>query len=83
MILIFADGSCRGRGLGAILLARCERLLLDRGHDRYVIKTDDDPANRALSFYERHGFVLRRRFSKLGTPYQLFEKYLNHGAADC
>jgi ribosomal protein S18 acetylase RimI-like enzyme len=56
ILLIFTVPEVRSRGLGAQLLARCEALLVARGVDRLLVKTRDDPANRALAFYERARF---------------------------
>jgi GNAT superfamily N-acetyltransferase len=61
LLLIFTVAALRSSGLGAATLARCEEELRRRGHARYFVKTLDDPGNRAVSFYRRHGF------SQLGT----------------
>jgi ribosomal protein S18 acetylase RimI-like enzyme len=76
ILLIFTVPEARSRGLGARLLARCEALLAARGVDRLLVKTRDDPANRALAFYERAGFRRVGSRSVYGKRLVLFEKAL-------
>jgi len=66
LLLIFTVAALRSTGIGAATLARCEQELRRRGHARYFVKTLDDPGNRAVPFYRRHGF------NQLGTR-------VNHG----
>jgi GNAT superfamily N-acetyltransferase len=79
ILLVFTVPERRGSGVGARLLARAETLLAERGFRRLLVKTRDDPANRALGFYEREGFVRRASVTKLGKRLVLFEKPLTRG----
>jgi ribosomal protein S18 acetylase RimI-like enzyme len=82
ILLIFTVPELRGQGLGARLLARCEHLLFARGLNRLLVKTRDDPENRALRFYERARFTPIGTRSKYGKRLVLLEKsLLSAGAA--
>jgi len=74
LILIFTDANARGRGWGSELLARCEVQLSERGIFDYTLKTLDDPANRAIAFYGRHGFAEFERVRKMGKAFRVFRK---------
>jgi ribosomal protein S18 acetylase RimI-like enzyme len=76
ILLIFSAAGARSRGLGGRLLARCEALLAARGVATLHVKTRDDPANRALQFYERARFERVASQSKFGKRLALFEKSL-------
>jgi GNAT superfamily N-acetyltransferase len=76
ILLIFTVPELRSRGLGARLLRRCEQQLLARGLPRVLFKTRDDPANRALQFYEREQFSPIAARSKYGKRLLLLEKTL-------
>lgn len=76
ILLIFTDAARRSRGLGARLLARCEALLAARGVDKLLVQTRDDPANRAVQFYDRARFERIAARSKYGKRLILFEKPL-------
>jgi ribosomal protein S18 acetylase RimI-like enzyme len=52
IVLLFADAAARGRGLGTALVEEAVR-----GRARLSVVTEDDPANRALAFYRKIGFV--------------------------
>jgi ribosomal protein S18 acetylase RimI-like enzyme len=54
---IFTNPDLRGRGLGARLVERAEAYLRARGAREFWVKTIDDPANRAIAFYEASGFA--------------------------
>lgn len=76
ILLIFTDPARRSRGLGARLLARCEALLIARGIPTLLVQTRDDPANRAIQFYDRARFQRIASRSKYGKRLILFEKPL-------
>lgn len=76
ILLIFTAPELRGQGLGARLLACCEQQLRSRGLDKLLVKTRDDPANRALQFYERAQFHPIAARSKYGKRLLLLEKSL-------
>ena len=74
ILLIFTVPAARSQGLGATLLARCEALLAARGVDQLLVKTRDDPSNRALGFYERASFTRIGSLSTHGKQLALFRK---------
>jgi GNAT superfamily N-acetyltransferase len=76
ILLVFTVPAARSTGLGAQLLARCEAYLATRGHTQLLVKTRDEPGNRAIGFYERRGFERRARVISYGKPLVLFEKAL-------
>jgi ribosomal protein S18 acetylase RimI-like enzyme len=76
ILLIFTVPELRSQGLGARLLASCERQLLARGLHKVLVKTRDDAANRALAFYERAQFTRIAARSKYGKRLLLLEKTL-------
>jgi GNAT superfamily N-acetyltransferase len=76
LLLIFTIPEGRSQGLGARLLARCEQQLLSRGLQKLLVKTRDDPSNRALKFYERARFNPIASRSKYGKRLLLLEKSL-------
>ena len=76
LLLIFTVAALRSTGIGAATLARCEEELRRRGHARYFVKTLDDPGNRAIAFYRRHGFSQRGTRVNHGKRLGLWEKAL-------
>ena len=74
LLLIYAAGEVRSRGIGARLVERIEQALRARGVRQYQVKTVADPANRALSFYERLGFTRSHIVAKQGKRFQVFTK---------
>ncbi len=76
ILLIFTIPEARSQGLGARLLARCEQELLSRGLQQLLVRTRDDPANRAIKFYERAQFKRIAARSKHGKRLLLLEKSL-------
>lgn len=79
---IFTNRSGRGRGLGGILIDRVDTYLRNASFSSYFVKTLDVPSNRAIGFYERHGFVPIGRCQEAGRTFVEFEKPLNRPAAD-
>ncbi len=53
---VFTNPQLQGKQLGKRLIQRVDELLRSRDIDGYYVKTLDDPANRAIAFYEREGF---------------------------
>ena len=53
---VFVSPVLRGRELGKRLVERVAAALSEREVSGYHVKTLDDPANRALRFYEQNGF---------------------------
>jgi len=76
LLLIFTVAALRSTGIGAATLARCEEELRRRGHARYFVKTLDDPGNRAVPFYRRHGFTQLGTRVNHGKRLGLWEKAL-------
>jgi ribosomal protein S18 acetylase RimI-like enzyme len=77
ILLIFTVPAARSQGLGARLLERCEALLAARGVDQLRVRTRDDPANRALGFYERASFTRVASLSTHGKQLVLFRKAIS------
>ncbi|MDX2287722.1 MAG: GNAT family N-acetyltransferase [Hyphomicrobiaceae bacterium] len=76
LILVFVAPEARSRGAGARLIQACEQRLRAAGHQRYTVKTLDDPGNRALAFYAREGFSRTGVSHHLGEKFVVFEKAL-------
>lgn len=77
LVAIFSAESCRSRGVGKRLLDAIETYLASRRKSRYVVRTDDDPANRAIAFYRREGFQFAQKFSAHGHRFQLMIKQID------
>lgn len=58
IIAIFTAPSHQNLGVGGQLLQIIERELTARGVPHYGLRTADSSGNRAVKFYEKHGFVL-------------------------
>lgn len=56
LLIIYADSERRDAGVGSDLLYNIEAALVAKGITHYCVRTLDDPANRALGFYAKHGF---------------------------
>ena len=68
IIALVVDEGYRNRGIGAVLLAECERWLRERGAD-LIIVTSNKRRVDAHRFYERLGYDGNGlRFSKRFTP---------------
>jgi len=67
--LMGTDPACRGRGYGSLLMERFLQHGRDLGFEQAVAMTvppDTKPAYAAtVAFYERHGFVVTRRYDEL------------------
>jgi ribosomal protein S18 acetylase RimI-like enzyme len=74
ILLIFTLASARSRGLGAQLVERCQKLVRSHGIARVLVKTRDDPANRAIGFYERAGFKPLGKVEKFGKALLLLSR---------
>jgi ribosomal protein S18 acetylase RimI-like enzyme len=77
---IFTNPRLQGRRLGRRLIGRVDALLRSRGLERYYVKTLDDPANRAIGFYEREGFERIGVRAEAGRSFVEFEKRLPDAA---
>ncbi|MFM7347822.1 MAG: GNAT family N-acetyltransferase [Tagaea sp.] len=69
IVLLFADEAARGRGLGRALV---DAAAADAG-GLYAI-TENDPANRALAFYRKAGFVDAGVTRANGRAFRLLER---------
>lgn len=76
LILIFTDAAERGRGRATALIAEIERQLARRGIARYEVRTEADPANPALRFYENRGFEVQGVTVRFGTPFTVFTRVI-------
>ena len=56
LLIIYADSARRDSGVGSFLIQNIEAALAAKGITHYCVRTVDDPANRALGFYSKHGF---------------------------
>ena len=74
IVYIFVEENARNHGVGAHLLAMCEKFLSSRGCDCVIVNTRDEPSNRAMNFYLRNGFVTIRRYLYGGAPSQTLRK---------
>jgi ribosomal protein S18 acetylase RimI-like enzyme len=73
---IFTDVKARNQGIGTLMLENCETILMNKGFNRYIIKTWDDEAKPAVKFYTQKGFILRNRFWRNGISMRMMEKVL-------
>jgi GNAT superfamily N-acetyltransferase len=74
ILLIFTIASARSRGLGAQLIERCQKVVRRHGIARVLVKTRDDPGNRAIAFYERAGFKPLGKVEKFGKALLLLTR---------
>jgi GNAT superfamily N-acetyltransferase len=73
---VFTAPEYRSRRLGRHLIERVDVWLGSRGVDLYWVKTIDETANRAISFYERNGFQRAGRRRERGRDFVVFQKAL-------
>lgn len=57
LVAIFVAPESRGQGIGEAICRAVEAELARRGAPSYRVRTERDPANRAIAFYRRLGFV--------------------------
>ena len=81
LVLIFVSAECRGRGLGAELVAACEAFLDARGIRAYTVSTAEEEGNRALDFYLAQGFLVTGRALRHGLRYIVLQKTLGPSVA--
>ncbi len=61
------DADAQGRGLGTLLYAEVDRLMVERGDSQLALEVNVDPPNEAsLAFHHRRGFV---EVGQQDTPY--------------
>lgn len=73
---IFSAPESRSRQLGRRLIEQVDDALRGRNVARYYVKTLDDPANRAIEFYERNGFERIGVREEGGRRFVEFHKHL-------
>jgi GNAT superfamily N-acetyltransferase len=73
---LFTAPEYRSRRLGRHLIERVDAWLESRGVDLYWVQTLDDPANRAIGFYERAGFRRTGHRRERGRDFVVFQKPL-------
>lgn len=81
---IAVDGTCRGKGIGMLLLQHGEKALLDRGYTSYTLAVTE--GNPAKHLYCRFGF---EDIKKIKSPFKgyfvgesqwtIMQKAYNHG----
>jgi GNAT superfamily N-acetyltransferase len=76
-ILLFTADSQRGNGLGASLIEEMEMQLKALGILKYKVRTNADPANKALAFHLKHGCKPLTITVDRGRRNQLFTKTLS------
>ena len=74
LLLIFTSPQARSHGAGAALLSQCEQFLVSQRYPQYAVRTVDEPANRALSFYARNGFTAVGQSFEHGRTFRVFTK---------
>lgn len=74
---IFTNEQLRGRKLGKRLIERVDERLQEVGVGVYCVKTLDDPANRALAFYDALGFARLETRVDAGRRFVEFRKRLS------
>jgi GNAT superfamily N-acetyltransferase len=57
LVAIFVAQNYQGRGIGEMICRVVEADLSRRRHSSYVVHTERNPANRAIAFYLRLGFL--------------------------
>lgn len=73
---IFAHPAFRGRGIGAALLAACERTLRAQRVTSYFVHTERDDNNAGIRFYRREGFVPIGESQSFGRAFLVMRKDL-------
>jgi GNAT superfamily N-acetyltransferase len=74
ILLLYTDPARTGEGIGGRLLGFVESALAE---ERVLYsKTDGGTDNRAITFYQRHGFTVDERFDYAGRPYMRLKKTL-------
>lgn len=78
---------CQQRGIGALLLEKCEQVAKSEGWNETTLNVEVEPSNTAaLRFFEKHGFVrldeyrnvtVRRRRNYEERPHLLLSKVLS------
>ena len=62
----------RSAGVGAMLLARAEREIAERGHSTIRLRCVATN-HRAMAFYARHGFIQVRRYPHESEPIEMID----------
>jgi GNAT superfamily N-acetyltransferase len=75
LVFLFTDPLYQGRGLGSRLIEVGEIALKDRKVNYYRVRTEDIPSNRALQFYQRHGFHSIATVKRYGIKFRVLEKH--------
>jgi GNAT superfamily N-acetyltransferase len=76
LVFLFTDPLYQGQGLGSRLIEVGEIALKDRNVNYYQVRTEDIPSNRALQFYQRHGFRSIATVKRYGIKFRVLEKHL-------
>lgn len=72
LLIIYADSAQRDAGVGSDLIHNIEAALVAKGITHYCVRTVDEPTNRALGFYLKHGFEALGRMA----GFRVFSKRL-------
>lgn len=73
---VFTSRNTRGKRLGKRIVERVDAALSARGCREYFVKTLDDPANRAVRFYQENGFDILGPRVEGGRTFVEFHKPL-------
>lgn len=76
LLQIYVDEYAQSKGVGTALLKDTEEWLRGRQISRYVVKTENVPANKALNFYRCRGYEEIGHGSFKDRPYVWFAKRL-------
>jgi hypothetical protein len=76
LIALFCRQDMRDLGIGGELIDGADKYLGSAGQLHYFVRTFDDPANSAIKFYTRHGFVSVGHILAFGQKFLLMSKKL-------
>lgn len=74
LILIFTSSEVRRLGLGTKLLEMTEKWLRQENVLEFSVRTESDPSNKALAFYEKNGFKALMNIVTEGVSYTYLTK---------
>jgi len=77
LVYIFTRPGERGAGHGRRLIDKIDDQLSQRGFERYIVHTFDDPKDPAVRFYQRCGMTITGRSRPHGMWFLVLERRLN------
>jgi len=76
LIYLYVSGNSRSQGLGRQLVNEVKEVLRSKGCDSMFVSTFDIPGNKALTFYQRNGFVRVDSGKRFGCRFAVLEAKL-------